>query len=164
MCLSFGFPDEKQSTGAYSKVSKRRKTTDGGVPPGTSASTKLSPKGATEYLTCLISTCIYLCRPLGAFSFVASLPGVNTPVCGLSRLRRLFSGQQQSPIRSIRGFTIPSAFAIRVCFVAESFSPNPFNPFNPWFYNSAIRSRKSYRLRKVCTVGSISSAFRRPIA
>ena len=45
-----------------------------------------SPEGATEYLTCLISTCIYFCRPLGAFSVVASLPGACAPVCGLSSL------------------------------------------------------------------------------
>ena len=48
-----------------------------------------SPEGATEYLTCLISTCIYFCRPLGAFSVVASLPGACAPVCGLSSLRDL---------------------------------------------------------------------------
>ena len=36
---------------------------------------------------CLISACLGLRRPLGAFSFVATLPGVYTPVCGLSSLR-----------------------------------------------------------------------------
>ena len=36
---------------------------------------------------CLISACLGLCRPLGAFSVVATLPGVYTPVCGLSSLR-----------------------------------------------------------------------------
>ena len=39
----FGFPDEKQSTGAYSKVSKRRKTTDGGVTPRDKCINKTKP-------------------------------------------------------------------------------------------------------------------------
>ena len=39
----FGFPDEKQSTGAYSKVSKRRKTTDGGVIPRDKGINKTKP-------------------------------------------------------------------------------------------------------------------------
>ena len=98
------------------KVSKRRQTTDGGIlrlrltvpalppehlrsarkeePPGRVSLTIISPEGATEYVTCLISTYLWLCRPLtivdlwfGAFSFVAILPGVHTPVCGLSSLR-----------------------------------------------------------------------------
>ena len=55
--------------------------------PGTSALTKLSPERATENITCLISNCLYLCRPFGTFHVVAQLPGVNTPVCDLSSLR-----------------------------------------------------------------------------
>ena len=133
------------------KRRRRERPQTGVLTPGTSTLTKLSPERVTEYLTCLISSYIYLCRPLGAFSFVASLPRVNTPVCGLSRLRRLFSGQKQSPIRlirTIRGFTIPSAFAIRAQFVAESFSPNPLNPCNPRFYNPLrIRNQSVFRGR-----------------
>ena len=34
-----------------------------------------------------ISNCLYLCRPFRTFHVVAQLPGVNTPVCGLSSLR-----------------------------------------------------------------------------
>ena len=56
-------------------------------PPGQDSLTIISPEGATEYVICLITTCLWLCRPFGAFSFVATLPGVVTPVCGLSSLR-----------------------------------------------------------------------------
>ena len=56
-------------------------------PPGQDSLTIVSPEGATEYVICLITTCLCLCRPFGAFSFVATLPGVVTPVCGLSSLR-----------------------------------------------------------------------------
>ena len=56
-------------------------------PPEQAQRTIISPKGATEYITCLISNCLYLCRPFGTFHVVAQLPGVNTPVCGLSSLR-----------------------------------------------------------------------------
>ena len=70
-------------------------------PPGRVSLTIISPEGATEYVTCLISTCLWLCRPLtivdlwfGAFSVVATLPGVVTPVCGLSSLRDFW----QAPI------------------------------------------------------------------
>jgi len=67
----------------------------GVVTPGTSALTKLSPERAIEYITCLISNCLNLCRPFRTFHVVAQLPGVlpfgqaqaeSTPVCGLSRL------------------------------------------------------------------------------
>ncbi len=63
-------------------------------PPGQVSLTIVSPGRATEYVTCLITTCLWLCRPLGAFSVVASLPGVITPVCGLSSLRDFW----QAPI------------------------------------------------------------------
>ena len=65
-------------------------------PPGHDSLTIISPEGATEYVTCIITTCLCLCRPFRAFSFVATLPGVlpfgqaqaeSTPVCGLSSLR-----------------------------------------------------------------------------
>ena len=63
-------------------------------PPGHDSLTIISPEpkvddsqGATEYVTCIITTCLCLCRPFGAFSVVAILPGVTTPVCGLSSLR-----------------------------------------------------------------------------
>ena len=56
-------------------------------PPGHDSLTIISPEGATEYVTCIITTCLCLCRPFRAFSFVATLPGVTTPVCGLSSLR-----------------------------------------------------------------------------
>ena len=68
----------------------------GVLTPGTSALTKLSPERATECITCLISNCLYLCRPFGTFHVVAQLPGVlrfaqaqaeSTPVCILSSLR-----------------------------------------------------------------------------
>ena len=72
---------------------KVRKTTDGGATPGTMATTKLSPEGATEYLTCLITTCLCLCRPFRTFSTIVQLPGVNTPVCGLSSLRDFIKPQ-----------------------------------------------------------------------
>ena len=78
------------------KAPEVRKNTDGGVNPRDWSINKTkAPDGATEYLTCLISTCIYLCRPLGAFSFVAPKTGVYTPVCGLSHLWCLFSEQQK---------------------------------------------------------------------
>ena len=72
-------------------VNKRRRRDrpqTGVLTPGTGTSTKLSPERATEYITCLISNCLYFCRPFGTFHVVAQLPGVNTPVCGLSRLQR----------------------------------------------------------------------------
>ncbi len=51
----------------------------GVLTPGTSASTQLSPERATENITCLISSCIYLCRPFGTSFVVARLPGVSPP-------------------------------------------------------------------------------------
>ena len=45
-------------------------------PPGHDSLTIISPEGATEYVTCIITTCLCLCRPFGAFSVVAILPGV----------------------------------------------------------------------------------------
>ena len=71
-------------------VNKRRRRDrpqTGVLTPGTGTSTKLSPERATEYITCLISNCLYFCRPFGTFHVVAQLPGVTTPVCGLSSLR-----------------------------------------------------------------------------
>ena len=56
-------------------------------PPGQDSLTIVSPERATEYVTCLITTCLWLCRPFRTFSVVATLPGVVTPVCGLSSLR-----------------------------------------------------------------------------
>ena len=72
----------------------RERPQTGAQAPGTSALTKLSPEGATEHITCLITTCLGLCRPFGASLVVALLPGACAPVCGLSSLRDLFSGQQ----------------------------------------------------------------------
>ena len=78
------------------KRQRRDRPQTGVLAPGTSALTKLSPERATEHITCLISNCLYLCRPFGTFHVVAQLPGVlpfgqaqaeNTPVCGLSSLR-----------------------------------------------------------------------------
>ena len=69
------------------KRQRRDRPQTGVLAPGTSALTKLSPERATEYITCLISNCLYLCRPFGTFLVVAQLPGVKTPVCGLSSLR-----------------------------------------------------------------------------
>jgi len=78
------------------KRQRRDRPQTGVLAPGTSALTKLSPERATEYITCLISICLYLCRPFGTFLVVAQLPGVlpfgqaqaeKTPVCGLSSLR-----------------------------------------------------------------------------
>ena len=70
-------------------------------PPGHDSLIIVSPEpkvddsqGATEYVTCIITTCLCLCRPFGAFSFVAILPGVHTPVCALSSLRDFW----QAPI------------------------------------------------------------------
>ena len=71
-------------------VNKRRRRDrpqTGVLTPGTGTSTKLSPERATEYITCLISNCLCFCRPFGTFHVVAQLPGVTTPVCGLSSLR-----------------------------------------------------------------------------
>ena len=78
------------------KRRRRDRPQTGVLTPGASALTKLSPERATEYITCLISICLYLCRPFGTFHVAAQLPGVlpfgqaqadNTPVCGLSSLR-----------------------------------------------------------------------------
>ena len=69
------------------KRRRRDRPQTGVLTPGTSALTKLSPERATEHITCLISNCLYLCRPFGTFHVVAQLPGVTTPVCGLSSLR-----------------------------------------------------------------------------
>ena len=89
-----GLPKGKRMTGYRKKLllsGEKRRRCDrpqtGVVTPGTSALTKLSPERATEYITCLISNCLYLCRPFGTFHVVAQLPGVITPVCGLSSLR-----------------------------------------------------------------------------
>ena len=66
--------------GVRGKAPEVRKTTDGGCkPPGQGYRTIVSPKGATEYLTCLITTCLVLCRPLGASFVVALLPGLAPP-------------------------------------------------------------------------------------
>ena len=81
---------ERPQTGVYSACAWPK-----GRTPEQGQRTIISPKGATEYVTCLILTCVYICRPFGAFTVVATLPGVlpfgqaqaeNTPVCGLSRL------------------------------------------------------------------------------
>ena len=110
--------------GAYSKVPKGRETTDGGVTPGTSALTKLSPERATEYITCLISNCFYLCRPFGTFHVVAQLPGVNTPVCGLSRHRR-FSPDSNilaiSPSQTLDGCTTSLSYFMGNLFAGVDF-------------------------------------------
>ena len=68
------------------KRRRRDRPQTGVSTPGTSALTKLSPEGATEYITCLITTCLGLCRPVGASLVVALLPGACAPVCGLSSL------------------------------------------------------------------------------
>ena len=70
------------------------RTQPGVKTPGTSALTKLSPERATEHVTCLMTTCLGLCRPFGASLIVALLPGACAPVCGLLHLRCLFTGQQ----------------------------------------------------------------------
>ena len=59
----------------------------GGHPPGQDDLTIISPERASEFITCLVTTCLWLCRPFRTFSVVATLPGVVTPVCGLSSLR-----------------------------------------------------------------------------
>ena len=80
--------------GAYSKVPKGRETTDGGVTPGNCATTRKVPKGRQRYKQFDIKQVMYSVA-LSGLSFVnAFVPGVNTPVCGLSRLGRFFPGQQ----------------------------------------------------------------------
>ena len=78
------------------KRRRRDRIQTGVSTPGPIALTKLSPERATEHITCLIATCLGLCRPVGASLVVALLPGVlrfaqaqaeDTPVCGLSSLR-----------------------------------------------------------------------------
>ena len=69
------------------KRRRRDRLQTGVSTPGPIALTKLSPERATEHITCLIATCLGLCRPVGASLVVALLPGVDTPVCGLSSLR-----------------------------------------------------------------------------
>ena len=115
MLLSIGLPDEKQLMGAYSKVPNQRSTKSrderpqtGAQAPGSSATIKEAPTGrqrpnhvVIKHVTCSVA--------LSGFSFVNALvPGVLrfaqaqaefTPVCGLSRLRCLFSGQQYNAIR-----------------------------------------------------------------
>ena len=62
------------------KAPEVRKNTDGGVTPRDWSINKTkAPDGATEYLTCLISTCICFCRPLGASFVVVLLPGATPP-------------------------------------------------------------------------------------
>jgi len=61
------------------KRRRRDRPQTGVLTPGTSALTKLSPERATEHITCLISNCLYLCRPFGTFFVVAQLPGVTPP-------------------------------------------------------------------------------------
>ncbi len=56
-------------------------------PPGQDDLTIISPERESEFITCLVTTCLWLCRPFRTFSFIAPLPGVYTPVCGLSSLR-----------------------------------------------------------------------------
>ena len=89
------------------KASEVRKNTDGGVlrlrlseakNPRYKFINKTKPQnkgrrsqGATEHIKCLITTCIGLCRHLGASLVVALLPGACAPVCGLSSLRDLGS-------------------------------------------------------------------------
>ena len=91
------FPDDKQLMGAYSKVPKGRETTDGGITPGSSATTKEAPTGRQSF-NMLFTKQLDVLPPLWGFRFVdVPVPGVlpfgqaqadNTPVCGLSRLRR----------------------------------------------------------------------------
>ena len=85
-------PDRREAPLVIAQQQEKSRRDDrpqtGVLTPGTSALTKLSPERATEYITCLISNCLYLCRPFRTFHVVAQSPGVYTPVCGLSRLRR----------------------------------------------------------------------------
>ena len=89
-CSIFRRSEASAPIGRYCCPGKKHwrceRTQTGCNPPVQEHQRNKSPEGATEYLTCLISTCIYFCRPLGAFSVVASLPGACAPLCGLSSL------------------------------------------------------------------------------
>ena len=84
---SKGVSSEKKLLVSGEKRRRRDRLQTGVSTPGPIALTKLSPERATEHITCLIATCLGLCRPVGASLVVALLPGVDTPVCGLSSLR-----------------------------------------------------------------------------
>ena len=93
---------------------KVRKTTDGGATPGTMATTKLSPEGATEYLTCLITTCLCLCRPFRTFFTIVQLPGVNTQQSWFHTPRSigLHSTEHRATLHGASGYT-PRSIGLR---------------------------------------------------
>ena len=75
MRLLFGFPDEKQLMGAYSKVPKGRETTDGGASPGNSATTKEAPRGRQRTKQVVIKQVRYSVAPLGLTIVLYPCPG-----------------------------------------------------------------------------------------
>ena len=95
MCLSFCFPNGEQSKRAYSKVPNQRSTKSrderpqtGAQAPGSRATTKEAPTGRQRPKHVVIKHVIYSVAPSGLSFVNALVPGVDTPVCGLSRLRR----------------------------------------------------------------------------
>ena len=80
MLLSIGFPDEKQFKGACPK--SRRDD-------------KKKPRRGDRVLNMLFANQLDVLSPLRGFCFVdVPEPGVSTPVCVLSHLRCLFTGEQ----------------------------------------------------------------------
>ncbi len=75
-----------------------------------------APKGRQNLLLVQYQLYFGLCRPLGAFFVVASLPGANTPVCVLSSLRDFTS---RTPI------SVESESSVSVCFMNTDCTDSP---------------------------------------
>ena len=82
MRLLFGFPDEKQLMGAYSKVPNQRSTKSrderpqtGAQAPGNSATTKEAPRGRQRTKQVVIKRVRYSVAPLGLTIVLYPCPG-----------------------------------------------------------------------------------------
>ena len=123
------------------KAPEVRKNTDGGANPRYRSINKTkAPRGRQRPKHVVIKQVYIFCRPFRASFAVALLPGVYTPVCGLSSLRDLsyapmscFSLRKPNNRRISRGaWDFP--WTTIILDADYQFTFNPFNPFNPLFY------------------------------
>ena len=84
----------KQLMGAYHKSRRDERLQTGVITPGNCATTQKVPKGRQKPKQVVIEQVRYSIAPSGLWFVAVLLPGVGTPVCGLSHLRCLFPGQQ----------------------------------------------------------------------
>ena len=92
--FSLAFLANRSRRGLTLKSRRDERPQTGALAPGNVATTEKAPRGRQRPKHVVIKHVTYSVALLGLIIVLRPYPGGFTPVCGLSRLRRLFSGQQ----------------------------------------------------------------------